>query len=825
MDGEETRESEDNPYGSFVHFGENNTFWGSFGDIAGRDINKTLVINYYPPGTLSKKERVELELEYLLRVIDELQGWSTRFVDLDLRVNNLTKPTVWFSGLEPYIGEEFELLVEQEEEGDLSKQPTVKKSLFELFTHKHFWLLRGEPGTGKTTLLRKAIFEQAVFSRKLKSQDSKTSYHYPFAGIGGKIPLFLSLYLYDGVVPILDLIKNSWLGSPLGLDVETYLRLGEVLLLVDDIDFVPPAIQPSVLYRIRDLIETSPGNQCVVTTRKYSLSNEFDFPTCTVEPMNETQIQTMLAKYAGDLGGQLYDYLTRNRQELLWLAKKPYTLLMLAEIYIKTGGSIPENLAALFDGFTNALITRELRRKQSKLELTKVREELALLAFELTQETSGKNLTWDSKTASQTAEGPKKKVRHDALGTGRGAGILLVGEENATVGFVHKQLQAYFAALAIKTGQAIEEHMFIRGLKLASHEPLPFSRAKPFQRMVEGEVPWDSPMPILTRGGWYHVVDMLLAMRKDPGTLLNDLTLTNPILVADLLDSSDNVPRKPWIDNVQINLLNLSTGHEKDKRVRLTAGYWLGILGDGRATQKDEIHISGKKGFVVGRDLDAHSVDIKAFWVDRYLVTNAQFQEFIDDDGYRRQSLWTQEGWLWIERMKRKRPTFWEVEKLNFPNLPVVGVTWYEATAFAKWRNARLLNEAEWEYLATYNPETEQKQIYPWGDSFSEDAANIMVGDYMFRPTPIGMYPKGVNYWGVHDLVGNVWEWLSSLYLPYPIDFSLTERKTEKGVRCLRGGSWGFDSKPGAMGHVRHYGNPTIYEYTNVGFRCARNSE
>src|SRR5205085_1868070 len=113
------------------------------------------------------------------------------------------------------------------------------------------------------------------------------------------------------------------------------------------------------------------------------------------------------------------------------------------------------------------------------------------------------------------------------------------------------------------------------------------------------------------------------------------------------------------------------------------------------------------------------------------------------------------------------------------------------------------------------------KRIYPWGDHFEADRANLLTADYPFRPTPVGMYAKGKNPWGVEDVVGNIWEWTSSLHLPYPYRVSAAENKEAAGPRCIRGGSWSLDPLPGARGATRHSASPWSPNMPNCGFRCA----
>ncbi|MCS6872898.1 MAG: formylglycine-generating enzyme family protein, partial [Anaerolineae bacterium] len=119
-----------------------------------------------------------------------------------------------------------------------------------------------------------------------------------------------------------------------------------------------------------------------------------------------------------------------------------------------------------------------------------------------------------------------------------------------------------------------------------------------------------------------------------------------------------------------------------------------------------------------GRETPQHTVPIAAFSLARYAVTNALYAQFIAAGGYDNPELWTPEGWAWRLRTARTQPLYWDDPRFNGDDLPVSGVSWFEAMAFARWtslltgENIRLPTEAEWEWAARgANP----KSLYPWG--------------------------------------------------------------------------------------------------------------
>jgi formylglycine-generating enzyme required for sulfatase activity len=189
-----------------------------------------------------------------------------------------------------------------------------------------------------------------------------------------------------------------------------------------------------------------------------------------------------------------------------------------------------------------------------------------------------------------------------------------------------------------------------------------------------------------------------------------------------------------------------------------------------------------------------HEVCItKGFWLDQYEVTNAAYQEFIANKGYTRRELWSDAGGQW--KGNRTQPK--NIEKFTDPQQPRVGINWYEAEAYAKWRGGRLPTEAEWEYAARGSKGT----IYPWGNTYEIGRANVnetsINGQWRERTLPVGSFPNGRSWVGAYDMAGNVWEWTSTWY-----DANYYQRRikndplgSERGeLRVARGSSWYLDA-------------------------------
>ena len=213
-----------------------------------------------------------------------------------------------------------------------------------------------------------------------------------------------------------------------------------------------------------------------------------------------------------------------------------------------------------------------------------------------------------------------------------------------------------------------------------------------------------------------------------------------------------------------------------------------------------------------------HEVTIsRGFWLDLMPVTNAMYNRFVRAGGYVTRDFWTNAGWEWTQKNGDQAPADYE----GFVDLqqPRVGVTWFEVDAYCRWRGGRLPTEAEWEWAAR-GPKSLR---YPWGNEMDAKRA-------VFKNNSSGKTARvngntrldGASWVGVLDMSGNVWEWLSTLFWPYPYNAedgreSLEDAETWRGVR---GGSWSYDDYYLQAAYRRRL--DPAYASPNYGFRCAR---
>jgi formylglycine-generating enzyme required for sulfatase activity len=210
-------------------------------------------------------------------------------------------------------------------------------------------------------------------------------------------------------------------------------------------------------------------------------------------------------------------------------------------------------------------------------------------------------------------------------------------------------------------------------------------------------------------------------------------------------------------------------------------------------------------------------IELSDFEIGRYPVTVQEYGRFVNDEGYAKEEHWGAGGFgKFIE------PGNW-TDQRQYPNRPVVGVSWFEAMAYADWAKCVLPTEAQWERAAR-GPGRKYRK-FPWG--------NKKPGKYMLNwaqcglrmATPVGMFPDSDTEEGVADLAGNVLEWCRDAFDknfytkspskdPVNADYSV-------GVRVLRGGSWDYDF-PDVFRCAFRLGIEPINRVIIIGFRVAR---
>jgi gamma-glutamyl hercynylcysteine S-oxide synthase len=235
----------------------------------------------------------------------------------------------------------------------------------------------------------------------------------------------------------------------------------------------------------------------------------------------------------------------------------------------------------------------------------------------------------------------------------------------------------------------------------------------------------------------------------------------------------------------------------------------------------------------------AHQVPVPPFYLDTTPVSNAAYAEFIADGGYDEPRLWSAAGWDHRQHADLTAPLFWQRDgagqwlRRRFgvtepvpPAEPVLHVSWYEADAYARWAGRRLPTEAEWEKAARHDPDSGRSRRYPWGDA-DPTPARANLGQRHLQPAPVGSYPDGAAPCGARQLIGDVWEWTASDFLPYP-GFSAYPYREYSEVffgsdyKVLRGGAFSAD-EVACRGTFRNWDFP-VRRQIFCGFRTARDA-
>ncbi|MFE7784443.1 ergothioneine biosynthesis protein EgtB [Streptomyces nigrescens] len=235
----------------------------------------------------------------------------------------------------------------------------------------------------------------------------------------------------------------------------------------------------------------------------------------------------------------------------------------------------------------------------------------------------------------------------------------------------------------------------------------------------------------------------------------------------------------------------------------------------------------------------AHRRLVPAFLIDTTPVSNGAYQRFIEAGGYEEPRWWAAAGWAQVQEHKLRAPLFWKRDggqwlRRRFgvtepvpPDEPVLHVSWYEADAYARWAGRRLPTEAEWEKAARHDPSTGRSRRYPWGDE-DPTPAHANLGQRHLRPAPIGSYPDGQSPLGIRQLMGDVWEWTASDFLPYPGFAAFPYREYSEvffgdEYKVLRGGSFAV-GPVACRGTFRNWDLPVRRQIFS-GFRTARDAD
>jgi len=220
-------------------------------------------------------------------------------------------------------------------------------------------------------------------------------------------------------------------------------------------------------------------------------------------------------------------------------------------------------------------------------------------------------------------------------------------------------------------------------------------------------------------------------------------------------------------------------------------------------------------------------VHVEAMYLDRFPATNRQFQQFVDDGGYANMPLWDSTIWPavldFVDQTGHPGPRFWRDG--HFPeghgDHPVVGVSWYEGAAYARWCGKRLPSDPEWVKAGCWPVLTQgtrpMQRRYPWGDTMDRELANLW-GSGPGATVSVYELVEGVSVGGIYQLIGNVWEWTTSNFGVW--DASARKLETTTPMKSIRGGAFDTYFETHATCQFQSGESPMSRKH-NIGFRCA----
>ena len=242
----------------------------------------------------------------------------------------------------------------------------------------------------------------------------------------------------------------------------------------------------------------------------------------------------------------------------------------------------------------------------------------------------------------------------------------------------------------------------------------------------------------------------------------------------------------------------------KSEMILVSAGEF--IMGSNKVDKEAKDY-----GFIQPLYVDEHpqrKIFQDAFWIDKYEVTNGEFALFFEaTEGNIAKAI--------VGKQKREIP--------GWSRLSVNQVSWFQAQKYCVWVGKRLPSETEWEKAARGPNGLE----YPWGNEWDPKKLNQGLGDSETGVAPVGAYASGQSFYGVHDLAGNVAEWVADWYHMYP-GAAYKSQFSGQTHKVVRGGGWGG---------IGHYVIPALFRtshrdyekpgraFNDIGFRCARNTD